>query len=222
MWAVHVLVIVDTTSDPAGCLFASATPCHLLHARLATLYTSLKYDACVSGPCRCLWPMHVADACGPGPGRVAIREMSSAKGVQLDSTSSIENEPGFGVGRLALRVAWEHPEAYNVVTINDIAAAESIAYLIQYDSIHGSWKCDVECDDSGIITITEGDRTQKIKFTQEKDLSKVRIVQLFKTMRGIARYAGCRNMRLCALQQCFQRSSVRWVVAAVSGYFGSC
>ena len=76
-------------------------------------------------------------------------------------------------GRLVLRVAWDNPEAYNIVTMNDIAAAESIAYLIQYDSIHGTWKCDVECDDQGIITITEGDRVQKIKFTQEKDIKQV-------------------------------------------------
>lgn len=76
-------------------------------------------------------------------------------------------------GRLVFRVAWDNPEAYNIVTLNDIAPAESIAYLIQYDSIHGTWKCDVECGDDGTITVTEGDRVQKIKFTQEKDITKV-------------------------------------------------
>jgi glyceraldehyde 3-phosphate dehydrogenase len=72
-----------------------------------------------------------------------------------------------------LRLAWDNPEVYNVVTINDIAAAESIAYLLQYDSIHGAWKCKVECSEDGIITISEGDREQKIRYTCEKDISKV-------------------------------------------------
>lgn len=81
-----------------------------------------------------------------------------------------------------LRVAWDNPEAYNIVTINDIAAAESIAYLIQYDSIHGTWKCNVECDDAGVITITDGDRVQKVQVTQEKDISKVRPCKFFSSL----------------------------------------
>lgn len=70
-------------------------------------------------------------------------------------------------------MAWDSPEVYNIVTINDIAAIESIAYLLQYDSIHGTWKTTVEASEDGYITITEGDRVQKIKYTQEKDIAKV-------------------------------------------------
>jgi glyceraldehyde 3-phosphate dehydrogenase len=76
-------------------------------------------------------------------------------------------------GRLVLRVAWDNPEVYNITTINDIAAPESIAYLLQYDSIHGTWKCKVEMGEDGHLSITEGDRIQKIRITQEKDISKV-------------------------------------------------
>jgi glyceraldehyde 3-phosphate dehydrogenase len=81
-------------------------------------------------------------------------------------------------GRLVLRLAWDKPDVYNVVTMNDIAAAESIAYLLQYDSIHGTWKCNVECGEDGTITISEGDRVQKIKYTQEKDITKVSLPML--------------------------------------------
>lgn len=82
-----------------------------------------------------------------------------------------------------MRLAWDNPEAYNIVTMNDIAAPESIAYLIQYDSIHGTWRCKVECGDDGMITITDGDRSQKIKFTQEKDITKVCVtIALYDTL----------------------------------------
>jgi glyceraldehyde 3-phosphate dehydrogenase len=71
-----------------------------------------------------------------------------------------------------LRVAWDMPEAYKLVHFNDIAAGESIAYLIKHDSIHGTWKCDVEYKD-GSIVITDGDRVETIAFSAEKDISKV-------------------------------------------------
>lgn len=72
-----------------------------------------------------------------------------------------------------LRVAWDMPDTYTIVHLNDIAAPESIAYLIKYDSIHGTWRPEVEYSD-GKITITDGSRSVSIAVSQEKDVSKVR------------------------------------------------
>lgn len=66
------------------------------------------------------------------------------------------------------------PEAYNIVALNDIAAEESIAYLIQYDSIHGTWGPKVQYDEAARqVVITDGDRVAKIAITREADPSKV-------------------------------------------------
>jgi glyceraldehyde 3-phosphate dehydrogenase len=43
------------------------------------------------------------------------------------------------IGRLALRLAWQQADAFTIVHLNDVAAIESVAYLIQYDSVHGTW-----------------------------------------------------------------------------------
>lgn len=77
-------------------------------------------------------------------------------------------------GRLTLRVAWGMPEAYNIIALNDIASEESIAYLIKYDSIHGTWGPNVEYDEAARqVVITDGDRVAKIPITREADLCKV-------------------------------------------------
>lgn len=76
-------------------------------------------------------------------------------------------------GRLALRVAWGMPEAYTLVALNDIAAEESIAYLLQYDSIHGTWGPKVTYDaEARQVVISEGDRVVKLAITRESDPAK--------------------------------------------------
>ncbi len=42
------------------------------------------------------------------------------------------------IGRLALRLAFERPEAFEIVHLNDLGAAASTAYLSQFDSVHGA------------------------------------------------------------------------------------
>jgi glyceraldehyde-3-phosphate dehydrogenase/erythrose-4-phosphate dehydrogenase len=61
---------------------------------------------------------------------------------------------------------------HTVVHLNDIAAPESIAYLIKYDSVHGTWELEVEYRDD-YVTITEGERLVKIAISQQKDASMV-------------------------------------------------
>jgi glyceraldehyde 3-phosphate dehydrogenase len=70
-----------------------------------------------------------------------------------------------------LRIAWDMPDTYTIVHLNDIAAPESIAYLLKYDSIHGTWAPEVEFAD-GFITISDGARSVKVACSQEADAGK--------------------------------------------------
>lgn len=73
---------------------------------------------------------------------------------------------GFGrMGRLALRAAWSWPE-FEFVQINDPAAgAESLAHLLNFDSVHGRWDHEASAE-NGYIVID----AKRIKVTQEKTI----------------------------------------------------
>jgi glyceraldehyde 3-phosphate dehydrogenase len=54
---------------------------------------------------------------------------------------------GFGrIGRLVFRAAWNHP-AVEVIAINDLADAATMAHLLKYDSVHGIWDADLTAYD---------------------------------------------------------------------------
>jgi glyceraldehyde 3-phosphate dehydrogenase len=75
---------------------------------------------------------------------------------------------GFGrIGRLAFRYAWDDP-TLEIVHVNDVCSCESAAYLVQYDSVHGTWEKKVETNDTGFIV----DGTQ-VTFSQEKDFAAI-------------------------------------------------
>lgn len=59
---------------------------------------------------------------------------------------------GFGrIGRLAFRRAYESGE-FEVVAINDLVDAKTLAYLLKYDSTHRSWhKDEISADENNII-----------------------------------------------------------------------
>jgi len=58
---------------------------------------------------------------------------------------------GFGrIGRLVFRAAMEQG-GIEVVGINDLFPAESLAYLLKYDSVHGKFDGTVEADGSNLI-----------------------------------------------------------------------
>lgn len=73
---------------------------------------------------------------------------------------------GFGrIGRSVLKAAWfEHPD-FEVVAINDMADAPTLAYLLQYDSNYGMWNVPVKA--SGTNTLVIGGK--KIPVYAEKD-----------------------------------------------------
>jgi len=59
---------------------------------------------------------------------------------------------GFGrIGRLVFRVLQER-DGYDVVAINDLAPASSLAHLLKYDTVHGRYPGTVEAGD-GAITV---------------------------------------------------------------------
>ena len=58
---------------------------------------------------------------------------------------------GFGrIGRLVFRVLMER-DNFEVVAVNDLADAENLAYLLQYDSVHGRYPGTVEVDGENLV-----------------------------------------------------------------------
>ena len=58
---------------------------------------------------------------------------------------------GFGrIGRNVFRVAFEDPEV-EVVAVNDLTDAKTLAHLLKYDSIHGAFKHSVEVVEDGFL-----------------------------------------------------------------------
>ncbi len=71
---------------------------------------------------------------------------------------------GFGrMGRLIMRAAWDWPEL-EFVQINDPAGnAETLAHLMNFDSVHGRWQHEAGAQGD---TMTIGDRNLKISHNQ--------------------------------------------------------
>ena len=75
---------------------------------------------------------------------------------------------GFGrIGRLVFRRMMQQG-GYNVVAINDITDAKTLAYLLKYDSVHGKYPGAVSADGDNIVV--DG---KKFKVLAEKDPAKL-------------------------------------------------
>ncbi|MBX2992245.1 MAG: type I glyceraldehyde-3-phosphate dehydrogenase [Bacteroidetes bacterium] len=75
---------------------------------------------------------------------------------------------GFGrIGRLVFRRLMK-TGGFDVVAINDITDAQTLAYLLKYDSVHGKYGGDVRAD--GDTLVVDG---KKFKITAEKDPAKL-------------------------------------------------
>lgn len=58
---------------------------------------------------------------------------------------------GFGrIGRLAFRIGCKSPKM-DIVAINDITDAQTLAYLLKYDSVHGTFKATVEAKNDSMV-----------------------------------------------------------------------
>ena len=72
---------------------------------------------------------------------------------------------GFGrIGRNVLRSAIQNFSDIEVVAINDLLEPDYLAYMLQYDSVHGRFKGTVAVEGNTLIV-----NGKKIRLTQEKD-----------------------------------------------------
>ncbi|MBU7006253.1 ArsJ-associated glyceraldehyde-3-phosphate dehydrogenase [Phosphitispora fastidiosa] len=71
---------------------------------------------------------------------------------------------GFGrIGRLVFRAAFNNPEI-DIIAVNDLTDAKTLAHLLKYDSVHGIFQAEVKAGDGAIIV-----NGREIKVTAEKD-----------------------------------------------------
>src|SRR6187399_104113 len=74
---------------------------------------------------------------------------------------------GFGrIGRNVLRSAVANFSDIEIVGINDLLEPDYLAYMLQYDSVHGRFKGEVSVDGNTLIV-----NGKKIRLTQERDPS---------------------------------------------------
>jgi glyceraldehyde 3-phosphate dehydrogenase len=70
---------------------------------------------------------------------------------------------GFGrIGRLVYRIAHEDP-AFEIVAVNDLVPADNLAYLLQYDTMHGRFKASVKVSDGGFTVDGKSTTTLAVK-----------------------------------------------------------
>ncbi len=72
---------------------------------------------------------------------------------------------GFGrIGRMAFRAISKDFPNIEVVGINDLLDADYLAYMLQYDSVHGNFDGDISVDGSNMVV-----NGKKIRLTAERD-----------------------------------------------------
>ncbi|NMM20332.1 MAG: type I glyceraldehyde-3-phosphate dehydrogenase [Rhodoferax sp.] len=72
---------------------------------------------------------------------------------------------GFGrIGRMVFRAAVQNFKDIEVVGINDLLEPEYLAYMLQFDSVHGRFKGDFAVEGNNLIV-----NGKKIRLTQERD-----------------------------------------------------
>ena len=72
---------------------------------------------------------------------------------------------GFGrIGRMVFRAAAKHFDDIEIVGINDLLEPEYLAYMLQYDSVHGRFKGTIAVEGSTLVV-----NGRKIRLTQVKD-----------------------------------------------------
>ncbi len=73
---------------------------------------------------------------------------------------------GFGrIGRFVFRAAMSRPEI-EIVGINDLCPVDYLAYMLKYDTMHGTYQGTIEADVEKSLLIVDG---KKIRVTAEKD-----------------------------------------------------
>jgi glyceraldehyde 3-phosphate dehydrogenase len=72
---------------------------------------------------------------------------------------------GFGrIGRMVFRAAVQNFNEIEIVGINDLLEPDYLAYMLQYDSVHGRFKGSIAVEGNTLIV-----NGKKIRLTQERD-----------------------------------------------------
>lgn len=115
---------------------------------------------------------------------------------------------GFGrIGRLVFRYVMDDPDL-ELVHVNDVCSCESAAYLIKYDSVHGTWDKEVETQEDGSGFTVDG---KLITFSSEADFTNVG----WKGM-GVEMVMECTGkfLKVANLQPYFDNCGVKQVVVS--------
>jgi glyceraldehyde 3-phosphate dehydrogenase len=76
------------------------------------------------------------------------------------------------IGRLAIRLSFDRPDELSLVALNDIASPESVAYLLKFDTVHGTWPVDVSVDGGALVlTAPGGARVVRVPFSREPSVA---------------------------------------------------
>jgi len=61
-----------------------------------------------------------------------------------------------------LRLVFELPELFELVHLNDLGAAESTAYLVQFDSVHGTWPHTASVEGGDTVVLADASRAGRV------------------------------------------------------------
>jgi glyceraldehyde 3-phosphate dehydrogenase len=85
------------------------------------------------------------------------------------SKQSIIGINGCGrIGRKVLRLAFARPETIKVAAINDLGDLHTLAHLLKYDSVHGTWNADVKVEGKNLVV-----NGKSVHVYSEKDPAKL-------------------------------------------------
>ncbi|MDB5894453.1 MAG: type glyceraldehyde-3-phosphate dehydrogenase [Rhodoferax sp.] len=77
---------------------------------------------------------------------------------------------GFGrIGRMVFRAAVKNFKDIEIVGINDLLEPDYLAYMLQYDSVHGRFDGEIAVDGNTLIV-----NGKRIRLTQERDPSNLK------------------------------------------------
>ena len=86
---------------------------------------------------------------------------------------------GFGrIGRCVLRAGWKNPDL-EFVGINDLTDAATLAHLLKYDSVHGTFNAKVKALDDAIVVGNKKIRVMSVRDPAELPWKKLRVDVVF-------------------------------------------
>ena len=113
---------------------------------------------------------------------------------------------GFGrIGRLVFRYAWEDP-LLELIHVNDLCSVDSAAYLLKYDSVHGTWDKEVEVTADGKGFTVDG---KLVTFSSEKDFTNVDFSETEMVMECTGKF-----LKVDTLSPYFDKCGVKRVVVS--------